>query len=46
MEFGRAARDQVRKGKILTELNLDRDIKRNKKKFYKYISDKRKFIAR
>ncbi|GAB0180284.1 hypothetical protein GRJ2_000493700 [Grus japonensis] len=38
----RAARDQVRKAKALTELNLARDIKGNTKSFYRYVSDKRK----
>ncbi|GAB0186183.1 mitochondrial enolase superfamily member 1 [Grus japonensis] len=37
-----AARDQVRKAKALIELNLARDIKGNKKSFYRYVSDKRK----
>ncbi|GAB0183519.1 mitochondrial enolase superfamily member 1 [Grus japonensis] len=37
-----AARDQVRKTKTLIELNLARDVKGNKKSFYRYISDKRK----
>jgi len=37
-----AARDQVKKAKALTELNLSGDIKRNKKRFYRYLSDKRK----
>ncbi|GAB0206869.1 mitochondrial enolase superfamily member 1 [Grus japonensis] len=32
----------VRKGKAQMELNLARDVKDNKKGFYKYISDKRK----
>jgi len=41
-ETVQAARDQVRKAKALTELNLARDIKRNKKSFYRYTSDKRK----
>ncbi|GAB0178229.1 mitochondrial enolase superfamily member 1 [Grus japonensis] len=41
-EIVRAARDQVRKAKVLTELNLARDIKGNKKSFCRYISDKRK----
>ena len=41
-ETVRAARDQVRKAKALTELNLARDIKGNKKSFYRYVSDKRK----
>ncbi|GAB0190611.1 mitochondrial enolase superfamily member 1 [Grus japonensis] len=35
-----AMRDQVRKAKALTELNLARDIKGNKKSFYRYVSDK------
>ena len=38
-EIVRAARDQVRKAK---ELNLARDIKGNKKRFYRYVGDKRK----
>ncbi|GAB0207656.1 mitochondrial enolase superfamily member 1 [Grus japonensis] len=37
-----AARDQVRKAKAQTELNLARDVKDNKKSFYRYVSDKRK----
>ncbi|KFM11475.1 hypothetical protein AS27_04032, partial [Aptenodytes forsteri] len=37
-----AARDQVRKVKALVELHLARDIKGNKKRFYKYVGDKRK----
>ncbi|GAB0208699.1 mitochondrial enolase superfamily member 1 [Grus japonensis] len=41
-ETVRAARDQVRKAKALTELNLARDAKDNKKSFYRYISDKRR----
>ncbi|GAB0176076.1 hypothetical protein GRJ2_000072800 [Grus japonensis] len=41
-ETVRAARDQVRKAKALIELNLARDVKDNKKSFYKYVSDKRK----
>ncbi|GAB0184642.1 mitochondrial enolase superfamily member 1 [Grus japonensis] len=41
-EIIRAARDQVRKAKAPIELNLARDIKGNKKSFYRYISDKRK----
>ena len=41
-ETVRAARDQVRKAKALIELNLARDIKGNKKSFYRYISDKRR----
>ena len=42
-----SSQDQVRKGKIQTELNLARDIRGNKKIFYsRYISDKRKFIER
>ncbi|GAB0178237.1 mitochondrial enolase superfamily member 1 [Grus japonensis] len=38
----RAAREQVRKAKALIELNLTRDVKGNKKTFYRYVSDKRK----
>lgn len=34
--------NQVRKTKALTELNLDRDVKGNKKSFYRYVLDKRK----
>ncbi|GAB0181734.1 mitochondrial enolase superfamily member 1 [Grus japonensis] len=41
-ETVRAAREQVRKAKALIELNLSRDIKGNKKSFYRYVSDKRK----
>ncbi|GAB0209965.1 mitochondrial enolase superfamily member 1 [Grus japonensis] len=41
-QVGEAARDQVRKAKALTELNLARDVKNNKKSFYAYVSDKRK----
>ncbi|KFV18986.1 hypothetical protein N340_02246, partial [Tauraco erythrolophus] len=39
-EIVRATRDQVRKAKALIELNLARDIKGNKKNFYRYVSDK------
>ena len=35
-------RDQVSKAKALIELNLARDIKGNKKSFYRYLSDKRR----
>ncbi|GAB0203802.1 hypothetical protein GRJ2_002845800 [Grus japonensis] len=39
----RAARAQVRKAKaLMIELNLARDVKDNKKSFYRYVSDKRK----
>ncbi|GAB0207924.1 hypothetical protein GRJ2_003258100 [Grus japonensis] len=38
----RAARDQVRKAKALTEISLARDVKGNKKSFYRYVSDKRR----
>ncbi|GAB0186173.1 mitochondrial enolase superfamily member 1 [Grus japonensis] len=38
----RAARDQVRKAKALTEINLARDVKDNKKIFYRYVSEKRR----
>ncbi|GAB0186361.1 hypothetical protein GRJ2_001101400 [Grus japonensis] len=41
-ETVQAARDQVKKAKALIELNLARDIKDNKKSFYRYASDKRK----
>ncbi|MCQ4179430.1 hypothetical protein FK518_28165, partial [Klebsiella pneumoniae] len=41
-EAVRVARDRVRKAKALTELNLARDIKSNKKSFYRYVGDKRK----
>ncbi|GAB0208807.1 mitochondrial enolase superfamily member 1 [Grus japonensis] len=41
-ETVRAARDQVRKAKALIELNLARDVKGNKKSFYRYVSDKRR----
>ncbi|GAB0179938.1 mitochondrial enolase superfamily member 1 [Grus japonensis] len=37
-----ATRDQIRKAKALIELNLARDVKGNKKSFYRYVSDKRK----
>ncbi|GAB0205150.1 long-chain fatty acid transport protein 6-like [Grus japonensis] len=39
-ETVQAARDQVRKAKALIELNLARDVKDNKKSFYRYVSDK------
>jgi len=41
-EIMRVAREQVREAKALTELNVARDIKGNKKTFYRYVSDKRK----
>lgn len=41
-EIVQADRDQVRKAKALTELNLARHIKGNNKIFYRYISDTRK----
>jgi len=41
-EIVRVAREQVRKAKALTELNLSRDVKGNKKAFYRYVSDRRK----
>ena len=40
-EVVQTPRDQVRKAKTQTELNLARDTKGNKKKFYRYISDKK-----
>ncbi|GAB0176277.1 hypothetical protein GRJ2_000092900 [Grus japonensis] len=41
-ETVRAARNQVRKAKALIEISLARDVKDNKKSFYRYVSDKRK----
>ncbi|GAB0177934.1 hypothetical protein GRJ2_000258700 [Grus japonensis] len=41
-ETARAAREQVRKAKALTEISLARDVKDNKKSFYRYVSDKRR----
>ncbi|GAB0208586.1 hypothetical protein GRJ2_003324300 [Grus japonensis] len=41
-ETVQAARDQVRKAKALTELKLARDVKDNKKSFFRYVSDKRR----
>ncbi|GAB0178261.1 cAMP-dependent protein kinase inhibitor alpha [Grus japonensis] len=41
-ETVRAAREQVRKAKALIEINLARDVKDNKKSFYRYVSDKRR----
>ncbi|GAB0179431.1 hypothetical protein GRJ2_000408400 [Grus japonensis] len=41
-ETVRAAREQVRKAKALIESSLARDVKDNKKSFYRYVSDKRK----
>ncbi|KGL97778.1 hypothetical protein N301_06892, partial [Charadrius vociferus] len=38
----RAARDRVRQAKAQIELNLAKDIKTNKKSFFKYVSEKRK----
>ncbi|GAB0208330.1 mitochondrial enolase superfamily member 1 [Grus japonensis] len=38
----RAVREQVRKAKALTEINLARDVKDNKKSFYRYVSEKRR----
>ncbi|GAB0189136.1 mitochondrial enolase superfamily member 1 [Grus japonensis] len=40
-ETVRAARDQVRKAKALIEISLARDVKDNKKSFYRYVGDKR-----
>jgi len=37
-----SSQDQVRKAKVLTELNLTSDVKSNKKRFCRYVSDKRK----
>ncbi|KFV13722.1 hypothetical protein N340_01198, partial [Tauraco erythrolophus] len=44
-EIVRATREQIRKAKALikaSELNLARDIKDNKKNFYRYVSDKKR----
>ncbi|GAB0205472.1 mitochondrial enolase superfamily member 1 [Grus japonensis] len=41
-ETVQAARDQVRKAKALIEISLARDVKDNKKSFYRYASDKRR----
>ncbi|GAB0205664.1 mitochondrial enolase superfamily member 1 [Grus japonensis] len=41
-ETVRAARDQVRKAKALIEISLARDVKDNKKSFYRCVSDKRR----
>ncbi|GAB0207593.1 mitochondrial enolase superfamily member 1 [Grus japonensis] len=41
-ETVQAGKDQVRKAKALIELNLARDVKDNKKSFYRYVSDKRR----
>ncbi|GAB0182959.1 mitochondrial enolase superfamily member 1 [Grus japonensis] len=41
-ETVREAREQVRKAKALIEISLARDVKDNKKSFYRYVSDKRK----
>jgi len=41
-EIVQAARDQVRKAKVVIELNLARDIKSNKNSYYGYINGKRK----
>ncbi|PKU36894.1 hypothetical protein llap_12800 [Limosa lapponica baueri] len=35
-------RNQIRQAKAQIEINLARDIKDNKKRFYRYVSDKRK----
>jgi len=40
-EIVQVAREQIRKAKALTELNLDRNVKGNKKAFYRYVSDRR-----
>ncbi|GAB0182993.1 mitochondrial enolase superfamily member 1 [Grus japonensis] len=41
-ETVRAARDQVRKAKALIEISLARDVKDNKKSFYRHVSEKRR----
>jgi len=40
-EIIQIAREQVRKAKALTELNLARDVKGNKKALYRHVSDRR-----
>ncbi|GAB0204307.1 mitochondrial enolase superfamily member 1 [Grus japonensis] len=40
-ETVQAAREQVRKAKALIEISLARDVKDNKKSFYRYVSGKR-----
>ncbi|GAB0202575.1 mitochondrial enolase superfamily member 1 [Grus japonensis] len=41
-ETVQAAREQVRKAKALREISLARDVKDNKKSFYRYVSEKRR----
>ena len=41
-EIIRVAREQVRKAKALTGLKRARDVKGNKKEFYRYVNDRRK----
>ncbi|GAB0179811.1 mitochondrial enolase superfamily member 1 [Grus japonensis] len=41
-ETVQGARDEVRKAKALTEISLARDVKDNKKSFYRYVSEKRR----
>ncbi|PKU40245.1 hypothetical protein llap_9450 [Limosa lapponica baueri] len=41
-ETVRVARNQIKQAKAQAELNLARDIKNNKKKFYRYVRDKGK----
>ncbi|GAB0179039.1 mitochondrial enolase superfamily member 1 [Grus japonensis] len=41
-ETVQAARDQVRKAKALIEIILARDVKDNKKSFYRYVSEQRR----
>ncbi|GAB0177491.1 hypothetical protein GRJ2_000214400 [Grus japonensis] len=41
-ETVQAAGEQVRKAKALIEISLARDVKDNKKSFYRYVSDKRR----
>ena len=40
-EIVQAARDWVRKAKALIEFNLARNVRSNKKSFYRYVDDKR-----
>ncbi|KFU86754.1 hypothetical protein M959_06752, partial [Chaetura pelagica] len=42
-EVVQAVRDQVRRAKSLLELDLARDVKNNKKSFFRYLGEKRTF---
>jgi len=41
-EIVQVAREQVKKAKALTELNIARDVKGNNKAYYRYVSDRKK----